>query len=252
MSQSVRRVVALLCAFIALAVAPARALAQAEPPDTLPPLEEPPVTAPEAPVVVPSPPSEPTEQTEPTPAVRVIQAPSKQANRDNEPIRAQRRLVLLGEVGWNGIAGFGPNLTYHVHPHFSLDFGAGLSLLGFKTGARARYNFLLGRVTPFIGVGGMHAGGFSDSPITINEDQPEREKVNIKIRPSGWLQTVGGIDWVAPSGFTLVGTLGYAFLLTRDPVQVVDGTPNDQDREVFDVLFHSGIVMSVSLGYSFR
>jgi hypothetical protein len=46
------------------------------------------------------------------------------------PIRARRRLALLGEVGWNGIAGFGPNLVFHVDPHFSFDLGAGLSLLG--------------------------------------------------------------------------------------------------------------------------
>lgn len=249
MSQSVRRFVGLLCAFIALAVAPARALAQAQPPDTLPPLEEPPATAPEAPVVVPAPP------VEPPPTVTVIQAPSTLAKkRANEPIRAQRRLALLGEVGWNGIAGFGPMLTYHVHPHFSLDFGAGISLLGFKTGARARYNFLLGRVTPFVGVGGMHAGGFSDSPITINENDPDpnREKVNIKIRPSGWVQTVGGIDWVAPNGFTLIGTVGYAFLVTRDPVEVVTGTPDQDNRDAFDLLFHSGVVSTIALGYSFR
>lgn len=247
MSQSVRNAIALLCAGIALAVAPARAAAQAQAPDTLPPLEEPPISAPDAPIVVPT-------TAEPAAQVTVIKGPSKQTKRANEPIRAQRRLALLGEVGWNGIAGFGPTLTYHLHPHFSLDFGAGLSLLGFKTGGRARYNFSLGRVTPFIGVGGMHAGGFSDAPITINEGDPDpnRELVNIKIHPSGWFQAVAGVDWVAPSGFTLVGAAGYAWLLSKDPVEVTSGTPNEDEKKAFDVLFRSNVVITVALGYSFR
>jgi hypothetical protein len=170
------------------------------------------------------------------------------------PIRAQRRLALLGEVGWNGLAGFGPNLTFHVDPHFSLDLGAGLSLLGWKVGLRGRYNLLTGPVTPFIGLGVIGAGGFGDAPIQVSDDQkdPTREKVNIKILPSAWLQTVAGVDWTAPGGFTLVGAVGYASLLSRDPVQVVTGQPNADERQAFDVVWRSGIVISTAIGYSFR
>lgn len=256
MSPSVRSWLRALGVATALWAAAAPAMAQepaptAPPPDTLPALEEPPALAPEAPVLAPAAPVEAPPES--APDMTVIKDPAKLAKREQGPIRAQRRLALLGEVGWNGIAGFGPNLVWNVHPHVSFDFGAGLSLLGWKVGARARYNFLTGRVTPFVGIGGMHGGGFN-TPIELStmDDDPSREKLNVKIRQSAWLQTVGGVDWIAPSGFTLIGTTGYAFLLSHDPVEVVTGTPTAQDEEAFDVAFRSNIVITVALGYTFR
>ena len=221
--------------------------AQAQGADTLPPLDETnPVTAPE-----PLPPA-------PPPPITLVYAPTpKPSAATLGPIRAQRRLALLGEVGWNGIAGFGPNLTFHAHPHLSFDLGAGLSFLGWKTGLRVRYNILTGPVTPFIGVGVIGAGGLGDSPFPINDDTkndtvPPRETVNIKVLPSAWLQTVGGVDWTAPGGFTLVGAVGWANLLSHDPVEVLSGEPNSEERQAMDVLFRSGIVITTAIGYSFR
>jgi hypothetical protein len=219
-------------------------LASAQSPDSLPTLDDstlaaPPETSPEAPS---------------DPPIRLIQSTTAPPVRlALGPIRAQRRLALTGEVGWNGIAGFGPNLTFHADPHLSFDAGAGLSLLGWKVGLRSRYNFLTGRVTPFLGVGVMGAAGFGDSPIPINDHKdPSRETVNIKILPSAWLQTVAGVDWIAPSGFTLIGTSGYAFLLSRDPVQVVTGSPNKDEELGFDIAFRSNLVITIALGYTFR
>ena len=230
-----------LCAAALLAVSPRVARAQSA--DSLPTLDE----SPSAPATeaLPAPP----------PPTIVLTAPSKKPERlVVGPIRARRRLALLGEVGWNGIAGFGPTLTFHLHPHFSLDLGAGLSLLGWKTGLRGRYNLLTGSVTPFIGLGVLGAGGFGDAPILINDKDPDptREKVNIKILPSAWLQTVGGIDWTAPGGFTLVGAVGWATLLSHDPVQLTSGTPNAEERQAFDFVWRSGVVFSTAIGYSFR
>jgi hypothetical protein len=233
------------CAAAVLLLSSARAV-HAQDADVLPAMDETPVVTPEA---VPQP-----EAASPPPVI-VLKSPEQQARRlELGPIRARRRLALLGEVGWNGIAGFGPNLVFHVDPHFSVDLGAGLSLLGWKTGIRGRYNFLTGPVTPFVGAGIMGAGGFGDSPIPINDhdNDPTRETVNIKVRPSAWLQTVGGVDWIAPSGFNLVGTVGYAWLLSHDPVQIVSGTPSSDEKRAFDVFFRSNIVLTVALGYSFR
>ena len=222
--------------------------------DALPAMDETPIEVPDS-----SQPSEPSDAKNsadvPPPPVTVIKSPEQKSRRPElGPIRARRRFALLGEVGWNGIAGFGPNLVYHVHPHFSVDLGAGLSLLGWKVGMRGRYNFVTGPVTPFIGVGVMGAGGLGDSPIPINDhdDDPSRVTVNIKIRPSGWLQTVAGVDWIAPSGFNLVGAAGYAFLLSRDPVEVVSGTPTNDEKRAFDAFFRSNLVITVAIGYSFR
>ncbi|MET0794777.1 MAG: hypothetical protein ABW061_24875 [Polyangiaceae bacterium] len=241
MSACVRGAVLALCSAVVLLLSVRAVHAQGA--DALPALDETPITTPDS--------SEPP----PPPAVTVLKSPERKAGQSAlGPIRARRRLALLGEVGWNGIAGFGPNLVYHVHPHFSVDLGAGLSLLGWKVGMRGRYNLLSGPVTPFVGVGVMGAGGFGDSPIPIHDenDDPTRETVNVKIRPSAWLQTVAGIDWIAPSGFNLVGCAGYAFLLSHDPVQVVTGTPNADEKRAFDIAFRSNIVITVALGYSFR
>jgi hypothetical protein len=172
------------------------------------------------------------------------------------PVRAQRRLALLGEVGWNGIAGFGPNLVFNVHPHLAFDLGMGLSLMGWKVGLRARYNLLTGPVTPFIGVGAMGAGGLGDSPIPITDQadkaDPKRPTLNIKVLPSAWVQTVAGVDWTSPHGFMLLGTVGYANLLSHDPVQVTSGTPTADEERAFDVLFRSSVVITIALGYAFK
>lgn len=220
-------------------------IASADDSDALPMLDESsPVSTPEAP---------------PAPTVApptVVQGPQlTPAARAALPIRAQRRLALLGEVGWNGIAGFGPNLVFHLHPHVSFDLGAGLSLLGWKIGLRSRYNFLEGPVTPFLGLGIIGAAGFGDSPIPINDknnDSPDGETLNIKILPSAFLQTVGGVDWTSRSGFTMLGTVGYAFLLSKDPVQVTSGTPTADEERGFDIAFRSSVVLTLAIGYSFR
>jgi hypothetical protein len=237
---------ALLCQCAAAVLFLSVRTAHAQGADALPELDEAPILTTEPPAPSDAP---------PPPAVTVLKSPEQKARHPElGPIRARRRLALLGEVGWNGIAGFGPNLVYHIDPHLSVDLGAGLSLLGWKTGIRTRFNFLTGPVTPFVGVGVMGAGGLGDSPIPVNDhdNDPTRETVNIKIRPSGWLQTVGGVDWIAPSGFDLVGTAGYAWLLSHDPVEIVTGTPNADEKRAFDVFFRSNIVITVALGYSFR
>ena len=227
-----------LCVAATCAFAPRLARAQGE--DTLPTLDD---TAPQ-----PAPP-------EPPPAAPpvVIVDPQKPVRQPKGPIRAQRRLALLGEVGWNGIAGFGANLTFRAHPNLSVDLGAGLALVGWKVGLRARYLLLKGPVTPFIGVGMMSASGLGSEPIEIRtNDDPARAPLNVKVKPSVWLQSVAGVDWVASSGFTLIGSVGWASVLGGDPVEIVDGTPTQDDQHALSALFRSSIVTTIALGYSFR
>lgn len=235
-----------LAVCVAAACAFAPRLAQAEGEDTLPTLDD---TAP--PPVVAPPPAEPAAPIAPV----VLEDPSQKPVREAKgPVRAQRRLAVLGEVGWNGIAGFGPNLTFRAHPNISFDAGAGLSLVGWKFGLRGRYLLLKGPVTPFIGVGMMTAGGFGSQPIEINnkDDDPNRVPLNVKIKPSLWLQSVAGVDWVASNGFTLIGTAGWASVLSGDPVEVVTGTPSHDEEQDLNALFRSSIVFTIALGYSFR
>lgn len=200
-------------------------------PDTLPSLDEEPVAAPKPPVK----------------KKRVKPAP---ANRPALPIRAERRLVLVGELGWNGLAGFGAIVSLHATPHLTFDLGAGLALVGGKLGLRTRYNFSVRRVTPFIGVGIMGATGFEapSRDIAANDDS----ELNIELKPSAFLQTVAGIDWTSRDGFTLIGAVGYAFMLTPDNVVIITGEPTEDEKRGLDIAFRSGVVISIAIGYSFR
>jgi hypothetical protein len=199
-------------------------------PDTLPSLDEEPVAP--APVVRPK-------------------APRARPARPLPPVRADRRLALLGELGWNGLAGFGAIVAFHANPHVTFDLGAGLGAVGGKLGLRARYNFMTDPVTPFIGVGFIGATGWNAPTSDLDNDEANAE-LNIRVRPSAFLQTVAGIDWTSRNGFTLIGALGYAFMLTRDNIVIITGVPTDEDRRGLDIAFRSGIVISIAIGYSFR
>jgi hypothetical protein len=174
--------------------------------------------------------------------------------RPQGPIRARRRLALTGEVGWNGLAGFGPVLGYHAHPHLTFELGAGLSLTGFKAGLRARYNFVTGPVTPFLGVGFLATGGLGVVTGTTDDHNgwsSSGDEVTIRVSPSQFIQTVGGVDWTSPGGFTLVGTVGWCSLL-KNNLEIVAGTPSPDELRAFDIVFRSGPVIAVSTGYSFQ
>lgn len=240
--SALRRGIALVC-LAGGAVTLTPALAHAEDADSLPTLDESsPVSEPSAP---PAPPI-----IEPT---RVETPRSLDRPKHERSIREQRRLALLGEIGWNGLAGFGPVLVFHVHPHVSFDLGAGVALSGWKTGLRGRYNFTTREVTPFIGAGIVGAAGWGDNPIPFNNnDNSGGNDFTIKVHPSAFVQAVAGVDWTSKGGFTLLGTGGYAFLIGRDPVEVTSGSPSSDQQRALDAAFRSGAIVSIALGYSFR
>ncbi len=184
-----------------------------------------------------------------TPSVVVVEGPRK--GPASLPIRAERRLAVVGELGWNTLAGFGPNLTFHADPHLSFDLGAGLSLLGWKLGLRSRYNFLTQSVTPFVGVGVMGAAGLGNATLPF-EDDNGNATATVRVLPAAFMQTVVGIDWTRHNGFTLLGALGYALLLSHDPVEIVSGKPTPDQERGLDVAFRSNLVISLAIGYSFK
>jgi outer membrane protein W len=175
--------------------------------------------------------------------------------RPRGPIRAQRRLALTGEIGWNGLAGFGPVLTYHVHPHFSTELGLGLSLTGWKAGVRARYNLLTSAVTPFVGVGFNATTGLGEVTANAADDpnrDPERDPVTMNIKASHFVQGVVGIDYVHRRGFTLIGCVGYSRLLNDNNVEILAGSLTNEEERGFEIAFKSGPVITVGVGYSFQ
>jgi len=258
---------ALMCSSTLRAQTPPAPVVPASPPPAAAPAAPaaPPAAAPAAPAAAPgpAPTAAPLDQGPDTlpslegPTVVVVQpkpgtvavlgnAPAREAI----PVRAERRLALMGELGWNTLSGFGPTVTFHAHPHLSFDLGTGISTEGFKLGLRSRYNFLLGEVTPFVGVGLIGATGIDSPSQDLSTDGSD--SLTIKIRPCGFLQAVAGVDWTSPGGFTMLGALGYAWLLGGDNVQVVTGVPDEEQEQVFDAVFRSSIVISLGIGYSFR
>jgi hypothetical protein len=160
-------------------------------------------------------------------------------------------LALTGELGWNGLAGFGPVLTYHVHPHVAFDLGAGVSLFGWKGGARGRYNFLTTSATPFVGLGFNATSGLGEVRF-----DPEKggnpEPVTIDLEATYLHQVVAGLDFVHRNGFTLIGCLGYTWVMSGSNYEVVAGELSSEQQRAVDVVWGDGPVISISLGYAFE
>ena len=170
-------------------------------------------------------------------------------------IRERRRLALTGEIGWNGLAGFGPVLTYYAHPHVALDLGLGFSLMGGKAGLRTRYLFLKSAVTPFIGAGVNATSGFGEAtsdPAKNPDSDPNREPVTVNVGASYLVQGVVGLDYVHRRGFTLIASGGYAHLLNDDNWRVLDGELTSEEERGFNIAFGGGLVLSLSMGYAFE
>jgi hypothetical protein len=170
-------------------------------------------------------------------------------------VRARRRLALLGEIGWNGLAGFGAVLTYNAHPHLAFDLAGGFSLLGWKTGVRARYNLLTGNMTPFVGVGFNATSGlgeFTSDPKKDSGREPDAVPFTLDVKASYLVQYVLGFDFLHKRGFNMVGAIGYAQLLNHNNLTLVDGKLTHDEQRAVDIIFKGGLVLSLSAGYAFE
>lgn len=164
----------------------------------------------------------------------------------HEPIRAARRFAVAGELGWNGLAGLGVNLTYNILPQLAVDAGLGLSLVGIKTGVRARYNFTKGSWSPIAGVGFLYAPGGGDELIDFGSGS---DRAEARLASSPYVQMVGGVNYTSQGGFMFMATAGYALLLKDENIEYVSGSRDSVD--LIRTLTGSGIVLSTSLGYAF-
>ena len=217
----------------------------------------PPPAAPAPPSSTAPPPSTtpPSTAAEPRATIKLSEQLPAPDKRPSLPIRARRKLALLGEVSWNGLAGFGPILVYNVDPHVSLDLGAGISLMGGKLGARARYNFLTSPFTPFVGVGFIYASGlgqFTTDPSQDPQGDPNREPATINVEPAHLVQGVFGFDFIHRRGFSMLGCIGWAWQLDRDNVHLLAGTLTPDERQGFNIAFKGGLVLSTAFGYAFQ
>jgi len=173
------------------------------------------------------------------------------------PIRSQRKLALLGEVGWNGLGGWGLVMTYNAHPHLALDLAGGFSMTGWKAGLRGRYNLLTGPFTPFVGAGMSLSSGLDGARISRGRHRhddhddfdfdPEHEG-KYDVKRSEFAQAVVGFDFIHRRGFTMQAALGYSWVLNKHNYTLVAGK---RDDDLASALFGSGPVVSAGFGYAF-
>jgi hypothetical protein len=165
---------------------------------------------------------------------------------DARPIRVRRPFFIGGELGWNGLAGFGVNFSYHPIPYFAIDTGAGLSLAGWRLGARARANLLTSDWTPFLALGAIYSTGTGDQPI---ETESKSEKVKLRVLDSGAVQFAAGVNYTGREGFVFMATTGYSILVKENRTRYVEGSM-DAYNDV-RAIYTGGLILSVAFGYAF-
>jgi hypothetical protein len=267
-AQSIERVAALdpTIAPAPTETAPAPATVSATPAaETAAPSSEADTTAVAPPAAVAAPVAPPpAPHTAPAPAIapvtfgfdsRAKDAPGPKTS--SLPIRSQRKLELLGDAGWNSLAGFGVMLTYNAHPHLAFDLAGGLSATGWKAGLRGRYNLLTGPFTPFVGAGLSMSSGLDGAELSRDrrrsrddnfDDFDPKDTGRYDVKRSEFAQAVLGFEFIHRHGFTMQVAGGYSWLLNRNNFTFVEGRRDDHLASIF---FGSGPVVSTAFGYAF-
>jgi len=165
------------------------------------------------------------------------------------PIRMTRSFGVSGNIGWNSLTGFGITVQNYFTPQIALDAGVGLSTLGVKFGGRVRYLFLTKNFSPFVSAGYIYGMGSNSNELELEDNDG-----NIKrfvVEPSNFIQLNGGIEYVSNGGFFIMTGIGYALLLNDNILLTSGNPPSDEMIYFLNVLYGSGIVVEVSVGYIF-
>ena len=91
----------------------------------------------------------------------------------------------------------------------------------------------------------------SGSGTEILDAEDEGNEIKFRVLSSQFVQAIGGINWMTSGGFTLMAGAGWAWRTTNDPVSLIEGTPNTTQKDAFEVLLASGVVIELNVGYSF-
>ena len=173
----------------------------------------------------------------------------KIVNTEQLPIRDVRKTAVWFNMGWNGLTGFGANLSYYPVPKIAIDVGIGLSAVGVKTSARGRYLFKVKNFTPFVGLGFMYGFGTPyefEQKDAFNNDAPFK----MKVEESPFIQLAVGFEYMAKKGFYTLFNTGYALVLT-DNYKITSGTVSSDMKRSLDISFGSGIVIEGGIGFAF-
>jgi hypothetical protein len=171
---------------------------------------------------------------------------------DNPYVRHPRKTAISGEVGANSLASlFGVDFTSYLGPQFALDAGLGVSVNGLRPGIRARYNFTMAKLTPFVAGGLKYGAGLKGGKFRFKHDGITEEH-QVEGKASPFLDVAVGFDYLAHNGFLMLGTLGYSALLRDKNYSIQDGNTVSQAYVDFlNLAFGSGIGISLSFGKAF-
>jgi len=165
------------------------------------------------------------------------------------PIRMTRSFGVSGNTGWNSLTGFGITIQNYFTPQIALDAGVGLSTLGVKFGGRVRYLFLTKNFSPFVSAGYIYGMGSNSNELELEDN--DGNIIRFVVEPSNFIQLNGGIEYVSNGGFFIMTGIGYALLLNDNILLTSGSTPSAEMKSFLNVLYGSGIVVEVSVGYIF-
>ena len=165
------------------------------------------------------------------------------------PIRMTRSFGMSGNTGWNSLTGFGITIQNYFTPQIALDAGVGLSTLGVKFGGRVRYLFLTKNFSPFVSAGYIYGMGSNSNELELEDN--DGNIIRFVVEPSNFIQLSGGIEYVSNGGFFIMTGIGYALLLNDNILLTSGNPPSDEMKSFLNVLYGSGFVIEVSIGYIF-
>ncbi len=168
---------------------------------------------------------------------------------DQLPIRDVRKVALWLNMGWNGLVGVGPVVSYYPVPKIAIDAGLGLSGVGLKLSGRARYLFSVKNFTTFAGAGFMYGSG-SGVDFEQKDSFNNNATYRVMVDNSYFVQLVGGFEYMAKKGFFTLFDVGYALVL-NDNYYVTSGSPSPNAKKAMRISFGSGIVIEGGIGYAF-
>jgi hypothetical protein len=174
--------------------------------------------------------------------------PDSEPESDNQAqvARAARPFAIAGVLGWNSLVGFGIEFSYAIIPQLTIEVAGGLGAIGFKTGARLRYNMLESNWTPVLGVGMQYGPGSGGEVVTI---AGEDGGAQLQIEPSAYAQGIVGVNFQGRGGFTFLAGVVYSHLL--DKSNVSSATGGSETIEATRLVAGSGFGAEFAFGYAF-
>lgn len=177
-----------------------------------------------------------------------LQSSAQQSYKDIVlPVRLTHGFGISGNMGWNALTGLGISVQSYMSTHIGLDAGVGISSVGYKFAGRLRYLILEKNFTPMVGAGFIYGTGLPNQLLELDYDGTT---ITFILNKSPFIQIVGGFDFVASNGFFIMADMGYAILLTEN-IDLISGIPTADMQTAMDIVYGSGIVMEVSIGYIF-